>query len=127
MHAGLLLLSPRVEFLVLGAVRDTRETGLFAAALQVFWFLALVPNAVAAGAMPALTREALRGGETVRQRTAATLALLGGPGRRGPRARRPRRSCRAAFGDPYAAAATGCSSWRSARAGLFVNALLAAR
>ena len=37
------------------------ETGLFVVALTVLWPLSLVPNAVAAGAMPALTREALAG------------------------------------------------------------------
>jgi len=43
------------------------------------WPLSLVPSAVAAGAMPALTREALNGGEAVRRRTAATLALFAAP------------------------------------------------
>jgi O-antigen/teichoic acid export membrane protein len=38
--------------------------------------LNFVPSAVAAGAMPALTREALGGGEAVRRRTAATTAML---------------------------------------------------
>jgi O-antigen/teichoic acid export membrane protein len=79
-HGGLLLLSPRVEFLVLSwLVADRQAVGLFAAALNVVWFLAMVPSAVAAGAMPALTREALQGGASVRNRTAATLALLAAP------------------------------------------------
>ena len=79
-HGGLLLLSPRVEFLVLSWLLPDRQTvGLFLAALNVFWFLAMVPAAVTAGAMPALTREALRGGTAVRRRTAATLALLAAP------------------------------------------------
>jgi O-antigen/teichoic acid export membrane protein len=79
-HGGLLLLSPRVEFLVLSwLLADRQAVGLFAAALNVVWFLSMVPTAVAAGAMPALTREAVRGGAAVRRRTAATLALIGAP------------------------------------------------
>jgi O-antigen/teichoic acid export membrane protein len=78
-HAGLLLLSPRVEFLVLSLLRGDRETGLFLAGLRVYEFLTMVPAAVAAGAMPGLTREALRGGGSVRERTAWTLAFLGAP------------------------------------------------
>lgn len=79
-YAALLLLSPRVEFFVLTFLRGDRDVGLFAAALLPVWFLVMVPGAIAAGAMPALTREAI-GGERdeVRRRTAATLALLGVP------------------------------------------------
>jgi O-antigen/teichoic acid export membrane protein len=77
-YAALLLLSPRVEFFVLTFLRPDREVGLFAAALLPVWFLAMVPGAVAAGAMPALTREALDAGRAeVRRRTSGTLALLG--------------------------------------------------
>lgn len=78
-NGGLALLSLRVEFLVLSFLRGGRETGLFLAGLRVVEFLNLVPSAVAAGAMPALTREALRGEGPVRQRTAATLAFLAVP------------------------------------------------
>ncbi len=78
-NGGLALLSLRVEFLVLSFLRAGRETGLFLAGLRVVEFLNLVPSAVAAGAMPALTREALRGEGPVRQRTAATLAFLAVP------------------------------------------------
>lgn len=78
-HGGLVLLSPRVEFLVLSLLRGDRETGLFLAALRVYEFLNVVPAAVSAGAMPGLTREALRGHGPVRSRTAWTLALLAAP------------------------------------------------
>ena len=79
-HGGLVLLSPRVEFLVLSwLLPDHEAVGLFYAALNVVWFLSMAPTAVAAGAMPALTREALQGGASVRRRTAATLALIGAP------------------------------------------------
>lgn len=79
-YGGLLLLSPRVEFLVLMGLRGDDETALFFTALNILWPLSLVPNAVASGAMPALTREALAGGGAVRHRTAATLALFAVPG-----------------------------------------------
>ncbi|HEY7515387.1 MAG TPA: polysaccharide biosynthesis C-terminal domain-containing protein [Vicinamibacteria bacterium] len=78
-NGGLALLSLRVEFLVLSFVRGGRETGLFLAALRVVEFLNLVPSAVVAGAMPALTREAIRGEGPVRARSAATLAFLAVP------------------------------------------------
>ena len=86
-HGGLLLLSPRVEFLVLSLLRGDRETGLFLAALRVFEFLNVMPAAVVAGAMPGLTREALRGQGSVRQRTAWTLAFLALPAAVRPRGR----------------------------------------
>jgi O-antigen/teichoic acid export membrane protein len=78
-NGGLQMLSPRVEFLVLSALAGDRETGVFLAALRVLEFLGVVPNAVVQGAMPALTREALQGGDRVRERTAATMALVATP------------------------------------------------
>jgi O-antigen/teichoic acid export membrane protein len=77
-HGALLLLSPRVEFLVLRWL-SAPGSALFAAVMLLIWPLAMVPTAVVAGAMPALTREAMRGGEAVRRRTAATLAVLAAP------------------------------------------------
>jgi O-antigen/teichoic acid export membrane protein len=78
-YAGLLLLSPRVEFFVLRATSTGAETGLFLAALNLFWPLSLVPSAVASGAMPELTREAQAGEGLVRRRTSALLALFAAP------------------------------------------------
>jgi O-antigen/teichoic acid export membrane protein len=80
-HGALLLLSPRVELLVLSWLRgeDDPALGFFSVALNVLWFLSMVPSAIVAGAMPALTREALRGEGPVRRRTAATLALGAAP------------------------------------------------
>jgi O-antigen/teichoic acid export membrane protein len=78
-NGGLQMLSPRVEFLVLSAIAGDRETGVFLAALRVLEFLGMVPSAVAQGAMPALTREALQGGDGVRRRTARTMALVAAP------------------------------------------------
>jgi O-antigen/teichoic acid export membrane protein len=79
LYAGLLLLSPRVESYVLRWMRGDDEIGLYLAALNLLWPLSLVPNAVASGAMPALTREALAGEGLVRRRTAAILALFAAP------------------------------------------------
>src|SRR5512139_174759 len=81
LHGGLLLLSPRVELLVLQWLRgeDDPALGFFSVALSVIWFLSMVPTAIAAGAMPALTREARREEGPVRRRTAATLALAAAP------------------------------------------------
>lgn len=78
-NGGLQMLSPRVEFLVLSALAGDRETGLFLAALRVLEFLGMVPNALVQGAMPALVREALQGGDEVRRRTASTMALVAAP------------------------------------------------
>jgi O-antigen/teichoic acid export membrane protein len=83
-HGALLLLSPRVELLVLWLLQWARgendpALGFFSVALSVIWFLSMVPTAIAAGAMPALTREALRGEGPVRRRTSATLALVAAP------------------------------------------------
>jgi O-antigen/teichoic acid export membrane protein len=81
LHGALLLLSPRVELLALQWLRgaDDPSLGFFSVALNVIWFLSMVPTAIVAGAMPALTREALRGEGPVRRRTAATLALGAAP------------------------------------------------
>jgi O-antigen/teichoic acid export membrane protein len=78
-NGGLALLSLRVELLAVERLRGAWDAGLFAAALRVIEFLNMVPNAVCAGAMPALTREALGGPGGVRRRTATTLALLAAP------------------------------------------------
>jgi len=78
-NGGLALLSLRIEVLVLALVRGSLEAGLFAAALKVVELVNVVPAAIAAGAMPALTREAARGTDPVRRRTAGTAALLAAP------------------------------------------------
>jgi O-antigen/teichoic acid export membrane protein len=78
-NGGLALLSLRVEFLAVSLLRGEREAGLFFAALKVIEFLNIVPQAVSAGAMPALTREAIQGRGPVRRRTAITVALLAAP------------------------------------------------
>jgi O-antigen/teichoic acid export membrane protein len=130
-HGGLLLLSPRVEFLVLSwLLADRQAVGLFAAALNVVWFLAMIPSAVAAGAMPALTREAVRGGTAVRSRTAATLALLAAPAAVGlALVARPVAVLLLGPGyaiSGYAATASSLRLLSAALPALFVNAILMA-
>ncbi len=79
-NGGLALLSLRIELLVIFGLRGAREAGLFGAALKFVESLNAVPAAIAGGAMPALTREGLRGSGLVRGRTASTVALLAVPG-----------------------------------------------
>ncbi len=129
-HGGLLLLSPRVEFLVLSLLRGQLECGLFAAGLNVIWFLSMVPSAIAAGAMPALTREALQGDGGVRRRTAATLGLLAAPAAVGL-ALLASPVARLLLGGGYTAAQYAASAvplriLAAALPAIFLNALLAA-
>jgi O-antigen/teichoic acid export membrane protein len=123
-YGGMLLLSPRVEFLVVLLVRGDRENGLFGAALTVFWFLGMVPAAVAAGAMPALTREALRGEGPVRRSAAGTLALLASPVAVGLALVAPALVERL-FGPDYAPAAAWLRLLAVGLLPLFMNALVA--
>jgi O-antigen/teichoic acid export membrane protein len=82
-NGGLALLSLRVELLAVYFARGPAESGLFSAALKVIESINGIPAAVAAGAMPSLTREALQGLGVVRQRVATTMALLAVPGAAG--------------------------------------------
>jgi O-antigen/teichoic acid export membrane protein len=78
-NGGLALISLRIELLAVKLLRGTYEAGLFSVALRVIELLNGVSAAVCAGAMPALTREALRGEGPVRKRTGFTAALLAAP------------------------------------------------
>ena len=122
-NGGLQMLSPRVEFLVLSVLAGDRETGVFLAALRVFEFLGMVPNAVAQGAMPALTREALQGGEGVRRRTAGTMALVAAPAALGL-ALVAGGVVGLLFGSAYADGAAPLRILATALLPLFMNALL---
>ena len=73
------LLSVRIELFVLGLWATEQAAGLFNSALNLVLPLLVVPTAICAGAMPALTREALRREGPVRARTSLTLALLAAP------------------------------------------------
>jgi O-antigen/teichoic acid export membrane protein len=73
------LLSVRIELFALGLWVSDLQAGLFASALNILLPLLVFPSAICGGAMPALTREALRGEGPVRARTSLTLALLAAP------------------------------------------------
>jgi len=130
LHGGLLLLSPRVELLALQWLRgeDDPALGFFSVALSVIWFLSMVPTAIAAGAMPALTREALRAEGPVRRRTAATLALTAAPAAVGlALVARPVAGALLGAGygaSGYAAVADGLRVMALALPALFLNALV---
>jgi O-antigen/teichoic acid export membrane protein len=80
-NGGLALVALRIELLVIFWSRGSWEAGLFGAAIKIVEALNGIPAAIAAGAMPALTREAMQHGRAnlVRRRTAATAALLAVP------------------------------------------------
>jgi O-antigen/teichoic acid export membrane protein len=121
---GLLaLLSLRVEILALPLFVDDQATGLFAAAIGLVTPLALVPAAISAGAMPALTREALKGDGPVRERTITTVALLAVPGALGLAVLAPDIVVRV-FGEDYAAAIPALRLLAPALVALFLNAVL---
>jgi O-antigen/teichoic acid export membrane protein len=82
-NGGLALLSLRLELLVVYFVRGAAESGLFGAALKVIESLNGIPSAVAAGALPSLTREALHALRAVRARVAGMMALIAVPGAAG--------------------------------------------
>ncbi len=74
-------MSLRLEVLALFAWRSPAEAGLFALALKIVESLNGIPGAIAAGALPALTREALaQARREARERTARTVALIAVPG-----------------------------------------------
>jgi O-antigen/teichoic acid export membrane protein len=121
-NGGLALLSLRVELLVIFGLRGPREAGLFGAALKFVESLNAVPAAIAGGAMPALTREALRGSGLVRARTAATVALLAVPGAAGLALLAPGVS--GLLGSAYAEAAAPLRVLAPALVALFMNTVL---
>ena len=118
----LAILSLRIELLALAFLRGSREAGLFAAALKVIELMNVVPGAIAAGAMPALTREAARGTDVVRRRTAATVALLAAPAAAGLVLVAP--GVVTLLGQGYDAAATPLRVLAPAVLALFMNAIL---
>jgi O-antigen/teichoic acid export membrane protein len=124
-HSGLLLLSPRVEYLVVATVLGDREKGLFLAALQVYWFLGMVPTAIAAGAMPSLTREAMAGQGPVRKRTGGLLAAVAAPAAVGLALVAPA-LVTAVFGAGYGPATPWLRVLAAAVPALFLNALATA-
>ena len=118
----LAILSLRIELLTLAFCRGSLEAGLFAAALKVIELMNVLPAAIAAGAMPALTREAASGADPVRRRTAATVALLAAPAAAGLVLVAP--GVVALLGEGYDAAATPLRILAPALLALFMNTVL---
>ena len=118
----LALLALRIELLLLLALRGPREAGLFAAALKVVESLGGVPAAISGGAMPALTREALTGGNGARGRTAATVAFLAVPAAVGLVLLAPQ--AMQLLGEGYAASARPLRVLAVAVVATFTNAVL---
>ncbi|MCU0242357.1 MAG: polysaccharide biosynthesis C-terminal domain-containing protein [Vicinamibacteria bacterium] len=73
------LASLRLELVLLTLLRGNSSAGLFAIALRFIEFVASVPAAIAAGALPMLAREAQGGQDAARRRTVAIVALLAVP------------------------------------------------
>jgi O-antigen/teichoic acid export membrane protein len=122
-NGGLALVSLRLEVMLLGALRGGGPAGVYAAALRFVEPLLLVPGAVAGGAMPALTREALRGGGPVRERTALTTALLAVPAAAGLALAGPGLVV-FLLGDAFGPAAAPLRILALALPALFMNAIL---
>jgi O-antigen/teichoic acid export membrane protein len=118
----LAILSLRIELLTLALLRGSREAGLFAAALKVIELMNVLPAAIAAGAMPALTREAASGTDPVRRRTASTVALLAAPAAAGLVLVAP--GVVTLLGQGYDAAATPLRILAPALLALFMNTVL---
>jgi O-antigen/teichoic acid export membrane protein len=119
----LAIASLRVEVLTLAALRGVREAGLFAAAMKVVEVLNMVPAAITAGAMPALTREGLRGEGPVRARTAGSVALAAVPAAAGLLLVAPELAARV-FGAEFAPAGAPLRVLAVALAVLYMNSVL---
>ena len=121
---GLLALTGlRLEVLAIEALRGGAEAGLFASALRLIEPLLLVPASIAAGAMPALTREAVAGEGPVRRRTAFSAALLAVPAAVGLALLAPG-LLGLLFGTAYAGAALPLRILSLALVPLFMNSVL---
>jgi O-antigen/teichoic acid export membrane protein len=128
-NGALALVALRVELLVVFWARGSWEAGLFGAAVKIVEALNGVPSAIAAGAMPALTREALPlGGErvphadVVRRRTVAVTALLAVPAAAGLALLAP--GVLRLLGGDYVAAAPALRVLAFAVVALFTNVVL---
>ncbi len=123
LNSGLALASLRLEMLALLYWRSPAEAGLFALALKVVESLNGIPGAISAGALPALTREALaQGPPAARERTARTIALLAVPGAALLSLLAPRLT--AAWSASYAPAGPCLRVLALALVPMFMNALL---
>jgi O-antigen/teichoic acid export membrane protein len=123
-NGALALIALRIELLVIFWARGAWEAGLFGAAVKIVESLNGVPAAIAAGAMPALTREAMGQGRSsaVRSRTAVTVALLAVPAAAGLTLLAP--GVLQILGSDYVAAAPALRVVAFAIVALFMNVVL---
>jgi O-antigen/teichoic acid export membrane protein len=124
-NGGLALVSLRLEVLLVFFFRGAREAGLLGAALKIVESLIAFPSAIAAGAMPFLTQEAMGAGPAngpVRQRTSVTVALLAVPATTGLVLLAPQLT--GLLGPGYAASAALLRILAFAVVALFMNVVL---
>ena len=75
----LTILSTRVELFLLQAFQGAHIVGLFGGALRIVASLLTLPSAVAAGALPSLARDAVRGSRGAAQRTFGAVVWIAAP------------------------------------------------
>lgn len=123
-NGALALVALRIELLVVYWARGAWDAGLFGAAVKIVEALNGIPSAIAAGAMPGLTREALhrRRGGLVRRRTVAATMLLAVPAAAGLALLAP--GVLRLLGADYAAAAPALRLLAPAVVALYANAVL---
>ncbi len=75
----LAILSTRVELFLLQAFHGEHVVGLFGGALRIVESLLTLPSAIAAGALPSVSRDVLRGTRGAAQRTFGLVVWIGVP------------------------------------------------
>lgn len=75
----LAILSTRVELFLLQAFQGEHFVGLFGGALRIVESLLTLPSAIAAGALPSVSRDVIRGSRGAAQRTFGLVVWIGVP------------------------------------------------
>lgn len=75
----LAILSTRVELFLLQAFHGEHLVGLFGGALRIVESLLTLPSAIAAGALPSVSRDVVRGTRGAAQRTFGLVVWIGAP------------------------------------------------
>jgi O-antigen/teichoic acid export membrane protein len=78
-HGYLTILSTRVEVLLLQVTQGEHAVGLFGGALRIVESLLTLPSAIAAGALPSVARDVVRGSAGAAQRTFGLVVWMGVP------------------------------------------------
>ncbi|MBK5257241.1 MAG: polysaccharide biosynthesis C-terminal domain-containing protein [Vicinamibacteria bacterium] len=73
------ILSTRVEVLLIQLTQGEHAVGLFGGALRIVESLLTLPSAIAAGALPAVARDVVRGSRGAAQRTFGLVVWMGVP------------------------------------------------